>query len=72
MESDHDNLPSPATVNFEQSLERLVLESFAAGVPVEGSWDVTVPLGDAPNWSVTIEKSYSVEESSYQPETLEE
>lgn len=73
MESDHENQTiSKATVDFEQSLTQLILESYAAGVPVEDSWDITVPVGDAPNWTVTVEKTYSAEGSSYQPDFLKE
>lgn len=61
-----------AVVEFEEALERLVLESFADGVPVEDAWDVTVPVADAPNWTVTIEKTYSDESTPYQPTVLEE
>ena len=61
-----------ATVAFEEALERLVLDSYIEGVPVEGTWDVTVPVADAPDWSVTIEKTYSEEPSAYRPELLEE
>lgn len=63
---------SNSTVTFEQALERLVLESFTNGVSLEGTWNITVPVGDAPNWVVTIEKTYSEEGSSYRPSLLEE
>ncbi|MCU4801812.1 hypothetical protein OB920_15645 [Halobacteria archaeon HArc-gm2] len=73
MQSDHENQAiGAAIVDFEQSLAQLILESFAEGVPVEDSWDITVPVGDAPDWTVTIEKTYPAEESSYQPEFLKE
>lgn len=73
MESDRENPAlGKAIVDFEQSLTKLVLESFAAGVPVEGSWDIPVPVGDAPDWTVTIEKRYAAEGSSYQPDFLTE
>lgn len=63
---------SKATKEFKQSLEQLILQSFADGVPIEDSWDIIVPLGDAPNWTVAIEKWYSEEGSSYQPNLLRE
>lgn len=63
---------SVAIVQFEQALERLVLESFTDGVPLEDTWDITVPVADAPNWTVTIEKSYSEKSASYRPSLLEE
>lgn len=61
-----------AIVAFEQALEELVLESYMEGVPVEGIWDITIPVTDAPNWAVTIEKLYTEEPSPYQPSLLEE
>lgn len=61
-----------STTSFEQALERLVLESFTDGVKVEGTWDITVPVTDAPNWTVTIEKTYSEGDAPYQPSLLEE
>ena len=61
-----------ATVAFEEALERLVLASFARGVPVEGTWEITVPLADAPDWSVTIDRHYSGERPSYRPDLLED
>lgn len=63
---------SEATVAFEQALEQLVLASYTKGVPLERTWDITVPVADAPNWAVTIEKTYTTESSSYQPSLLEE
>ncbi|WP_232687499.1 hypothetical protein [Halobacterium zhouii] len=57
---------------FARTLEQLVLNSFTDGVPLEGTWDITVPVADAPNWTVTIAKSYSEEATSYQPDLLEE
>jgi hypothetical protein len=63
---------SDATSEFERSLERLVLGSFTKGVPVDGTWEITVPLADAPDWMVTIEREYSGDVPSYQPELLEE
>lgn len=47
-----------ATVRFEQKLEELVVGSFARGVPVQGTWEVTSPLEDTPGWTITIEKVY--------------
>lgn len=63
---------SDATSEFERALERLVLGSFTKGVPVEGTWEITVPLADAPDWTVTIEREYSGGAPSYQPELLED
>lgn len=63
---------SERTVAFEQALEQLVLGSFTNGVPLEGTWDITVPVADTPNWTVTIQKTYSGETAPYQPTLLEE
>ena len=63
---------SDETTAFEQALERLVLGSFTDGVPLEGRWDITVPVTDAPNWTVTIERLYSEADSPHEPTLLEE
>ena len=57
---------------FEQTLRQLLLDAYTAGHIVEGEWDITVPITDAPDWTVTIEKSYSEEDAPYQPTILEE
>lgn len=72
MDSNTPEEISEAIVAFEQALEQLVLESYTEGVPVEGTWDITIPVVDAPNWAVSIKKTYSEESSSYQPTLLEE
>lgn len=61
-----------ATVAFERALERVVLESFTKGVRVAGTWNITVPVTDAPDWTITIKKSYSREAPAYDPSLLEE
>lgn len=63
---------SDGTAAFEHALEQLVLGSFTDGVPLEGEWTITIPVADAPDWTVTIEKTYSEESSPYQPTLLEE
>lgn len=57
---------------FERALEALVLSSYADGVPVEGTWEFAVPVADAPDWTVTIERSDSEETAPYRPRFLEE
>lgn len=59
-------------IPFEQSLKQFLLNTYTIGHAIEGEWHVTVPLSDAPDWMVTITKSYSDENSSYQPTLLEE
>jgi hypothetical protein len=58
--------------SFEQALERFVLDWYTKGVAVEGTWGVTVPVGDAPDWTIAIEKTYTAESSSYDPSFLED
>lgn len=45
-----------ATARFERELEELVVGSFARGARVEGTWEITSPLSDTPDWTITIEK----------------
>jgi len=51
-----DGTTSP-TEEFESALQTLVLESFAAGVTVSGTWDVACHSEVVPNWRITIEKT---------------
>lgn len=59
-------------ISFEQSLEQFLLDAYTSGYAIKGEWQVTVPISDAPDWTVIITKSYSEENSSYQPTLLEE
>jgi hypothetical protein len=59
-------------IPFEQSLEQFLLDAYTHGQDINGEWQVTVPISDVPDWTVTITKSYSEEDSSYQPTHLEE
>lgn len=61
-----------ATATFERELETLLVDAFARGAAVENTWDVTVPVSDAPDWSVTIEKRKSDDRPSYDPTCLDE
>jgi hypothetical protein len=71
-----DSQPTDGQANgdipFEQSLEQFLLNAYTNGHEVEGEWQITVPISDAPDWLVTITKTYSEEASSYQPTLLEE
>lgn len=64
--------PDEAAAEFERSLESLVLSSFAEGVPVEGTWSFDVPVADAPDWTVTIERCDSEGPDSSRQRLLEE
>lgn len=68
-----DNLEeaSAATTAFEKDLKALVLEAFADGAAIEGTWEITLPINDAPNWVVEIAK-VRTDETSYDPEFIEE
>lgn len=57
---------------FEHTLRQLLLDAYTDGHTVEGEWTITVPITDTPDWTVTITKSYSEEDSAYQPTILEE
>ncbi|GAA0256089.1 hypothetical protein ACFFQF_19285 [Haladaptatus pallidirubidus] len=60
-----------ATAAFENDLETLILEAFAAGAAIEGTWEITLPVNDAPNWTVEIDKN-STDDSTFNPEFIEE
>lgn len=48
--------PTEVTDEFESSLETLILESFAKGAAVRGTWEVKSSVSAVPSWLVTIEK----------------
>jgi hypothetical protein len=47
---------SVATAEFELALRSLVLESFALGARVEGTWEIELEPTDVPDWTVEIRK----------------
>lgn len=47
---------SVATAEFELALRSLVLESFAGGARVEGTWEIELEPTDVPDWTVEIRK----------------
>ena len=48
---DRHNSEAPA---FQQILEQFLLDAYTDGHTVEGEWTVTVPITDAPDWTVTV------------------
>jgi hypothetical protein len=72
MESNHPpHSPKDATAAFEHELQDLVLTAFGHGAAVEGTWEITAPATDAPNWDVKIEK-HPADNRSFEPTALEE
>ncbi|WP_227357137.1 hypothetical protein [Haladaptatus salinisoli] len=68
-----DNLKevSAATVAFENDLKALILGAFADGAAIEGTWEITLPVNDAPNWTVEIAK-VRTDVPTYDSEFIEE
>lgn len=60
------------TPPFERELEALILAAFARGAPIEGRWEIIVPVSAAPNWTVTIEKRNGEADPTYEPTFLDE
>ena len=69
--SNPDTPDAPST-EFKSVLERLVLESFADGLAVKGTWEVTSPSPFVPNWRVTIEKTDEADLPEENPTFLDE
>lgn len=49
--------PHTATETFEHALTTLILESFANGATIEGTWELATDSALVPNWRVVIEKT---------------
>ncbi|WP_263017709.1 hypothetical protein [Natronobiforma cellulositropha] len=47
---------SMATVAFERDLEALVLEAFARGARVEGTWEICPSPSTVPDWTIQIRR----------------
>lgn len=46
----------PSADDFPAALQTLIYESFAAGVSVQGTYEITTSSSVVPSWQVTIEK----------------
>lgn len=55
--SSHDPASGTATETFERALTTLVLESFATGAAIEGTWEISPESDLVPDWRVRIEKT---------------
>lgn len=60
-----------ATDVFERELTELIARAFASGATIEKAWEITIPVADAPNWTVEIQKTYSDGESGNDPDLLD-
>lgn len=63
---------SAATVAFEHDLKALLLEAFANGAAVEGTWKIDLPVEAAPDWTIQITKHRSEKHSVDNLEFIEE
>lgn len=61
---------SAATVRFERDLESLVLEAFAKGAAIEGTWVIESPVEGAPDWTVEVSRSRA--DVAYTPRFVDE
>lgn len=61
-----------AMARFEAALEDIVLEAFARGGKIEGTWRIEPPVTDAPNWLVTVTKVDPTGEARYEPSLIDE
>lgn len=59
--SSQDPTAGTATESFERALATLVIESFARGADVEGTWEITPGSNLVPNWRVVVEKTSAAE-----------
>lgn len=51
------NPAESSTDDFVSALRTLVLESFARGATVQGTWEITSRSTVVPDWRITIEKT---------------
>ena len=58
------------TRQFEQDLKALLLEAFATGATIEGTWELADSSKTIPTWTVEITKTAEAD-TRYDPEVLE-
>ncbi|QLG61273.1 hypothetical protein [Halorarum salinum] len=58
------------TREFERELESLLVNAFARGAVVEGTWEISGSVGAVPEWTVEIVKSAGAE-TEYDPDLIE-
>lgn len=56
MDTEPNTHADTAADDFESALRALLLESFAAGTGVEGTWEIAPSSPVVPDWRVTVEK----------------
>lgn len=59
-----------ATTKFERDLETLILEAFTNGAQLEDTWEITVPVEAAPDWTIEISKTSAAKTASHDPEFI--
>lgn len=68
----NDDPATDAPDVFEHDLTDLLATAFACGTSIEGVWEVSLPVADAPTWAVTIERRETDADPPYEPEFLED
>lgn len=59
-----------ATVEFERNLKTLILDAFINGASLEDTWEITVPIEAAPDWTIEISKTGTAKATNYDPEYI--
>ena len=70
METNDTAPEATATRTFEQELKSLLLEAFASGATVEGTWEFAGATDTIPSWTIEITKSAAAD-TAYEPELIE-
>lgn len=58
------------TAEFQRDLKTLILDAFANGAELEGTWEITVSVEAAPDWTIEISKSSAAKTADYDPEYI--